>query len=97
YTDYSEIRIWNEDGECVKTLETEIYPCCVTVWKTFLCTGHEDGAIRLWNPGETKCTLTLRGHTDDVCFLVADGDSLFSSSYDKTIRKWNIEGKCVAV
>src|SRR5258708_5256511 len=89
------IQVWNLNGECINQWKTESFPYSLTVWKNFLCTGHYDGSIKLWNDYDVECTLTLNGHTGSVWCLVVDGDSLFSGSSDKTIRKWNIEGKCV--
>ena len=40
--------------------------------------------------------LLLRGHTSFVWCLTVWNNYLYSGSYDKTIRKWNENGDCVA-
>lgn len=56
-----------------------------------LATGHDDGAVRLWDVTSGRELRTLAGHTAPVRSLkfTPDGKSLVSSANDGTIRVWN--------
>lgn len=75
-----------------------------------LASGMHDHRIKLWNIHTGECVQTLEGHTHWVsCVVFApawpegigrlgvpEGALLASSSYDRTIKLWNIHtGKCV--
>jgi WD40 repeat protein len=58
----------------------------------------DDFSIKLWDlrQGFTEPFLVLRGHTHEISalqFSLHRGDTLFSSSYDHTIRIWNINNQ----
>lgn len=59
--------------------------------------GDDDGNITLWNTATQEKIRTLRGHRSLVCGMVfsPNGKTLISGSYDKCVRRWNVEtGKC---
>jgi WD40 repeat protein len=58
---------------------------------------NHPGNIIVWDMNTSKCKQVLKGHTDRVStLLVIDHKYLVSSSWDKTIRVWDMEsgGKC---
>jgi len=54
--------------------------------------GGTDGTIRLWQLGSGRLLAALPGHTGSVSALVfsADGRSLFSGAWDKSVRAWDV-------
>lgn len=56
--------------------------------------GEQSGAIRLVNLTESKIASSLTGHASAVTGLAfsADGQSIYSSSLDKTWRSWKLDG-----
>lgn len=48
--------------------------------------------ILIWDVDQQKVVLTLTGHTSTVAFvkMLSDGQTLVSTSYDFTIKLWNI-------
>lgn len=68
--------------------------------------GSSDGSIKIWNLGasgkqsgadvDTKGTY-INAHNGRINSMAIFNDRLFSASYDKTIKCWNLEdGSCVA-
>ncbi len=57
--------------------------------------GLGNGDIEEWDePGEVR--RTLKGHTNTVYSLLQCENVLWSSSFDKTIKWWNIHtGECI--
>lgn len=57
-----------------------------------LATGHEDGALRLWDPVKGVTLRVLWGHTQGISSIEfsPDGILLASASDDRTIRLWSI-------
>lgn len=55
--------------------------------------GRNDKTIKIWHLGTEKLLCTLTGHSKSVSSLVFshDGQTLFSGSYDKTIKIWRCE------
>jgi WD40 repeat protein len=55
-----------------------------------LASGGEDKAIKLWNVDSRELTATLTGHTDIVSAVAFAGETLVSTSWDQTIRTWDV-------
>lgn len=67
---------------------------CLSMHPTYnhLCSGGEDGVIRIWDYMLNDLIKTLKGHTDvinDVCYN-SDGSNLASCSNDTTIKIWDL-------
>ena len=63
----------------------------------YLCSGHDDGIINIWN-SKGSLIRQLKGHTNTVTSLVMQGEHLISGSYDKTLRKWDLNtGQCLQI
>jgi WD40 repeat protein len=57
-----------------------------------LCSGSQDGTIKVWDLETSKQTLTLHGHTGQVNSLTMSpcGKRLYSGSGDETIKVWDL-------
>src|SRR5260221_8463796 len=57
-----------------------------------LVSGHENGAVRLWNPVTYELTHLLLGHTSEVRDLAisADGQTLVTACEDGAVKAWNL-------
>ena len=64
----------------------------IPINKDELAVGCLYGDIKAYDLTTTKHKFTLKGHTDDVYDLILSEDkmTLFSGSYDKTIRAWSL-------
>ena len=63
----------------------------------YLCSGHDDVIINVWN-SKGSLIRQLKGHTNAVTSLVMQGEHLISGSYDKTLRKWDLNtGQCLQI
>ena len=47
-------------------------------------------ALQVWDATTLTCLATLTGHQGPVRTLVRCGDKVFSGSYDKTVRVWDV-------
>jgi WD40 repeat protein len=90
--------MWNQKGECVKTLQGHAnHTYSLTVHNELLCSGSNDMTIRMWNK-KGECVRILKGHKGIVgCLAVCNGLLCSSGALDKTIRIWNQKGGCVGV
>eukprot|EP00300_Choanocystis_sp_HF-7_P030091 c3884_g1_i1.p1 GENE.c3884_g1_i1~~c3884_g1_i1.p1 ORF type:complete len:535 (+),score=72.15 c3884_g1_i1:66-1607(+) len=61
-----------------------------------LCSGHEDGAVRVWSLSRGALACTLRGHTDAVAALAADDTKVVSTgaAADSSVRVWDFAYDC---
>ena len=68
--------------------------------KSVIVTGSDDTNIRLWSTQTDmiECIGLLEGHKDYITSLCINGNYVFSSSADKTIRKWDMSScECVLI
>jgi WD40 repeat protein len=70
-------------------------PCNAVVWNCsgdLLASGHDDGAVRLWDAMSGKAIRTMVGHSGPVRSIAfsPDGTTLASGSEDKTVRLWDV-------
>ena len=59
---------------------------------TVICTGGDDGRVKLWNSSTGFCTVTFEQHTSSVSALAfgKKGQVMFSASLDGTVRAWDL-------
>ncbi|HEX2977681.1 MAG TPA: hypothetical protein VHO47_00960 [Candidatus Babeliales bacterium] len=59
----------------------------------YLFSGGQDGAIRLWDDKTGQLLFTIAGATPRTIsgLVLQDNNGLISGSFDKTIRRWNLE------
>ena len=59
---------------------------------TVICTGGDDGRIKLWNSTTGLSTVTFEQHTSSVSALAfaKKGQVMFSASLDGTVRAWDL-------
>jgi len=55
-----------------------------------LASGSDDRTVRLWDAATLACLALCRGHEDNVRVLAASETHLFSGSWDKTVRAWEL-------
>ena len=52
----------------------------------------------MWDSATLQCKATLQGHEDNVRVLAVGARHVFSGSWDKTIRVWDVETlECIKV
>ncbi len=58
-----------------------------------MASGSGDNLIKLWYPGTSVKTKTIKGHTGSVKSVnfSSDGKDILSSSDDKSIKLWDID------
>jgi WD40 repeat protein/serine/threonine protein kinase len=90
------LRIWDQNTGQDTQLELRVGSRCVqpSVGGKLLATGSLDGTVRVLDGKSGRRLLTLRGHTDEVLYVLMtdDGRRLVSASADRTVKVWNIEG-----
>ena len=60
----------------------------LAAWEGNLISGHEDGAIRVWNVATGARDRKLEGHTNAVVCLAVSGTRLVSGSWDRSVKVW---------
>jgi WD40 repeat protein/transcriptional regulator with XRE-family HTH domain len=98
------IRLWDvQSGANVQTIADQCIVFAVA-WSsdsTHLASSYSDGRIQVWKLQATQpatCVQTLFGHSNWVQGLAfaPDGSRLASSSWDRTVRVWDVEsGRCL--
>jgi WD40 repeat protein len=97
-SDDNTIKIWNHQGECLKTLrghEAWIYSVAFSSQGEILASGSRDNTIKLWDWKAGECLDTLIGHQKRVKSISfnSDGSILASASDDKTIKIWDVNNR----
>src|SRR5579884_915445 len=60
----------------------------------FLATGHDDGLVRIWDPGSHELVRTHAGHDGAISALAWHADGrLASAAEDRSIRLWDTAGR----
>jgi WD40 repeat protein len=88
------VKVWNvETGAEIHSWEdTPMDAVAFSPDGRLLVTGHEDGAMTLWDLAKKARVRTLRGHAGPVKMqLTPDGKTLVSWSSDGTVRLWDPE------
>ena len=91
------LRVWRMEGEmltwlCERELHMQGSPIeCVVAWRSKVACGSSDGHINVWGAEMWTLEHTLCLHKNRVTALVVSGDTLFSSSFDNTLRAWSTQ------
>jgi WD40 repeat protein len=66
---------------------------CLAIFGDHLISGSwkDDKTIRIWNARTGDCTHIMKEHDQAVSCLAVWNNRLYSGSWDKTIRVWNLE------
>jgi WD40 repeat protein len=78
----------------ISALDNPIKCLCVSANGKLVAASGEERGLVLFRTEETAPPLLLRGHTDRIRSLAFTNDSklLFSSSWDRTARRWEVDG-----
>lgn len=87
------IRLWNLDGECLRTFEghsSSVLKLCFATAGTQLVSAGGDGVVKAWSVRHGECMCTLEGHDDKIWAVATaqDGDFLASAGADATVKVW---------
>lgn len=73
-------------------------PCWVTAVEfhpsgAMVATGHDDGSVRLWQPGISKPLAEIRGHGSAIASLAFHprGELLATAGEDRVVRTWDLK------
>ncbi len=90
----TDIKLWSPTtGQTKRTIQTNQYVYSLTILNTniHLAAGLLNGYINIYYINDGSLVSSLKGHTSVVADLVQiSADLLASSSWDKTIRIWNL-------
>ena len=69
---------------------------CLAQWQGLLISGHDDGALRAWEPATGRCARRRPAAHDDSIYTLArcPGGRLASASYDRAIKIWAANRRC---
>lgn len=90
------VHLWDsETGELLKSRHCEggwIHAMAFSPDDRRLLTGHQDGAIRIWNSETLDNLHVLLGHTDDLRDIAVSprGDSIVSAGNDRVVKVWDL-------
>lgn len=62
-----------------------------------LVAGFEDTQVGIWTINDAQLLRKLGGHTGGITGVKLNGSLFATSSYDGTVRLWNVEGTSLAV
>jgi len=92
-------KLWDlQTGGVIKTFCGHTGPVCsvsISPDSTTLASGSWDTSIRLWGVLTGECVHVISGHSKtlkSLSFSPKNPQYLVSSSYDQTIKQWNING-----
>ena len=94
--DIARAEIWNVESKSkLATLgegSSRIFNLAWSHSSDVIATGHDDGAVRLWNPNTGEFEREFRGHSGAAMFVAwsPDGRTVVSGSGDNTIRLWHV-------
>ncbi|MDF5729496.1 MAG: CHAT domain-containing protein [Rhizonema sp. PD38] len=100
-SDDNTIKLWNHQGECLKTLrghEAWVHSVAFSPKADILASASRDNTVKLWDTRTGACLYTLFGHQNRVKSVAfhPNGTILASASDDKTIKLWDVNtGQCV--
>ncbi|RKP35714.1 WD40-repeat-containing domain protein, partial [Dimargaris cristalligena] len=77
-------------GQCIITLTHPNVVKSLTVTDAHVITGCRDENIRIWSKATGKCLKVLVGHFDEITGLAVIDQTIYSTSLDGTLRKWQI-------
>ncbi|KAJ1988403.1 hypothetical protein H4R33_002444 [Dimargaris cristalligena] len=77
-------------GQCITTLTHPNVVKSLTVTDAHVITGCRDENIRIWSKATGKCLKVLVGHFDEITGLAVIDQTIYSTSLDGTLRKWQI-------
>ena len=93
------VKIWDvHTGDVIKTFSDNtcaILAISISPDHTTIASGTEDGTIRLWDVRTGQCRpiiLCHDGRVTAVSFSPIDSRTLISSSWDRTVRRWDVDG-----
>ena len=94
-SDDNTIKLWNRQGECLKTLQAHeawVYSVTFSPEAEILASGSRDNTVKLWDLRTGECLYTLVGHQNRVKSVAfhPNGTILASASDDKTIKIWDV-------
>eukprot|EP00948_MAST-09A_sp_MAST-9A-sp1_P002318 g2318.t1 len=87
----STVKLWNDSGELLKTLEGHALVYCVA-WTSGNRLASGGLTIKVWNTVTGECTNTLMGHESIVFGLSWSVQGILASgSGDMTVKIWNLD------
>ena len=97
-SDDNTIKLWNHQGECLKTLQGHtdwVYSVAFNPKLNSLASGSRDRTVKIWDCRTGECLHTLTAHEDRVKSVTfnSSGNILASASDDKTIKIWDINNQ----
>lgn len=89
------------NGQCVQVFAGHDGPVsagCFSKDGKLVCSGGEDGTVRLWMPKTGQCRHTFEGHFGHEAMVTSmassvDGDLLLTGSADGTMKLFQLSGK----
>ncbi|NJM20963.1 MAG: CHAT domain-containing protein [Richelia sp. SM1_7_0] len=97
-SDDNTIKLWNPNGECLKTLQGHtdwVYSVAFNPQVNILASGSRDRNIKIWDYRTGECLYTLVGHEGRIKSVSfnSNGTLLATASDDKTIKIWDVNNQ----
>jgi WD40 repeat protein/serine/threonine protein kinase len=76
---------------------SSVSSACFSTDSRFILSGHQDGALKLWNVSTGECLRTFAGYTGWVHSVCLSTDGQFAlSAISETVQLWNVStGECL--